>query len=179
MASNKHLYTAKKILTCIPPSEVTHVYLLDLDSTASCSCHGSVLCQNPTNQASCDLTFQICAHQAFAGRNRPHKRAPRPPVRKTQKSDQLKTSHVPPRTAVSSGISPTRRLRFLTSRSCYWYTRCHDGLLVQQSTKPEILALIQEYTRHPKFRASPPRAGDYSHVPHASKTVADVIRDVI
>ena len=30
-----------------------------------------------------DLTFQIYAHQAFDCRNRHHRRAPRPPVRKT------------------------------------------------------------------------------------------------
>ena len=42
-----------------------------------------------------DLTFQICAHQAFACRNRHHKRAPRTPVRKTQKSSHPKPCHMP------------------------------------------------------------------------------------
>ena len=37
--------------------------------------------------------YQICAHQAFAYRNRSHRRAPRPPARKTQKSGQPKASH--------------------------------------------------------------------------------------
>ena len=32
-------------------SEVTHTCLLDLDSTASCSRHGSLLCQDPQAQA--------------------------------------------------------------------------------------------------------------------------------
>ena len=35
---------------CTPPSKVTHVCLLDLDSTASSSHHGAVLCQNPTTK---------------------------------------------------------------------------------------------------------------------------------
>ena len=34
----------KKNITCTPPLEVTHVYLLDLDSMASYSHRGSVLC---------------------------------------------------------------------------------------------------------------------------------------
>ena len=64
------------------------------------------------------LTYQICAHQAFACRNRTHRHAPRPPARKTQKSGQPKASHASTRAAVSSGESPTRRLRCLTFRSC-------------------------------------------------------------
>ena len=103
---------------CTPSSEVTHTCLLDLDSTASCSRHGSLLCLDPQAQAIRVSPYQICAYQAFACRNRTHRRAPRPPARKTQKSGQPKASHALPRAAVSSGKSTTRRLRFLTSRSC-------------------------------------------------------------
>ena len=107
----------KEILMCTSQSEVTHVCLLDLDSTASCSRHGSLLCLDPQAQAIRVSPYQICAHQAFACRNRPHRHAPRPPARKTQKSGQPKAIHAPPRAAVSPGKSTTRRLRFLTSRS--------------------------------------------------------------
>ena len=69
------------------------------------------------NQAIHASPYQICTHQAFACRNRPHRCAPRPPARKTQKSDQPKPSHTPPRAAVSSGISPTRHIGILTGRS--------------------------------------------------------------
>ena len=47
---------------------------------------------SPSNRVSPN---QICAHQAFACRNRSHRRAPRPPARKTQKSGQPKASHAP------------------------------------------------------------------------------------
>ena len=137
----------KKILTCTPPSEVTHTCLLDLDSTASRSRHGSLLCLDPQAQAIRVSPYQICAHQASACRNRSHRRAPRPPTRKTQKSGQLKASHVPPRAAVSFGKSLTRRLRVLTSRLSSWYTRRLDGLFVHRSTWPENLVVIRRRTR--------------------------------
>ena len=118
------------MLTCTPPSEVTHTCLLDLDSTASRSRHGSLLCLDPQAQAICVSPYQICAHQAFAYRNRSHRRAPRPPARKTQKSGQPKASHAPPRAAVSFEKSLTRRLRFLTSRSC----SCTHAAMMASST---------------------------------------------
>ena len=71
-----------------------------------------------SNQASHDLTYQICANPSFSCQNQPHRRAPRPPARKTQKFGQPKASHVLPRAAVSSRKSTTCGLRFLTSRSC-------------------------------------------------------------
>ena len=70
-----------------------------------------------SNQAICASTYQICAHQAFACRNRPHRRASRPPSRKTQKSGQPKPSHAPLHAAVSSRISPTCHIGILTGRS--------------------------------------------------------------
>ena len=85
----------KKILTFTPPTEVTHTCLLDLDSTTSRSRHGSLLCLDPQAQAIRVSPYQICAHQAFACQNRSHRRAPRPPARKTQKSGQPKASHAP------------------------------------------------------------------------------------
>ena len=89
-----------------------------------------------------DLTFQICAHQAFACRNQHHRRAPRSPATKTQKSGHLNPCHAPPRANVASGKSPTRRHRILTSRSYSGRTRRPIGLLVRRSTKPAIPALI-------------------------------------
>ena len=115
--------------------------------TASRSHHGSLLCLDPEAQAIRVSPYQICAHQAFACRNRSHRRAPRPPANKTQKSGQPKASHAPPRAAVSFGKSFTRRLRFLTSRTSSWYMRCLDGLFVHRSTWPENLVVIRRRTR--------------------------------
>ena len=61
--------------------------------TASRSRHGSLLCLDPEAQAIRVSPYQICAHQDFAFQNRSHRRAPRPPARKTQKSSQAKASH--------------------------------------------------------------------------------------
>ena len=94
-----------------------------------------------------DLTFQICAHQAFACRNQHHRRAPRSPTTKTQKSGHLNPSHAPPRAFVASGKSPTRRHTILTSRLYSGRTRRPVGLLVRRSTKPAIPARIRDYTR--------------------------------
>ena len=69
------------------------------------------------NQAICASPYQICAHQALACRNRPHRRAHRPPARKTQKFGLPKPSHAPSRAAVSSRISPTHHIGILTGRS--------------------------------------------------------------
>ena len=115
--------------------------------TASRSRHGSLLCLDPEAQAIRVSPYQICAHQAFACRNRSHRRAPRHPPRKTQKSGQPKSSHVPPRAADSFGKSLTRHLRFLTSRPSSWYTRRPDGLFVHRSTWPENLVAIRHRTR--------------------------------
>ena len=133
---------------CTSPSEVTHVCLLDLDSIASRSRHGSLLCPDPQGQAIRVSPYQICAHQAFAYRNQHNRRAPWPPARKTQKSGQPKANHAPPCAAVSSGKSSTRRLRFLTSRSSSWSTHHSDGLVVHRSTWPENLVVIRRHTRH-------------------------------
>ena len=117
------------------------------------------------NQAICASPYQICAYQDFVCWNQPHRRAPRPLVRKTQKSGQPKSTQVPPHAAVSFGKSPTRRLRFLTSRLSFRYTCRPDSLLVHRSTEPETPALIWPYTRpHAPlgFLASPSRAGGLS-----------------
>ena len=104
------------ILTCTSPSEVTHVCLLDLDSTASRNRHGLLLCPDPQAQAIRVSPYQICAHQAFACRNWHNRRAPRPPARKSQKSGQPKANHAPqlapenlPRAASDSSL-PNRLL---------------------------------------------------------------------
>ena len=88
-----------------------------------------------SNQASRDLTYQICANPSFSCQNQPHRRAPRSPARKTQKSGKPKPSHAPPRAAVSFRKSPPCRLRFLTSKSSSWFTRCPDGLVVHRDRK--------------------------------------------
>ena len=168
---------------CTPSSEVTHTCLLDLDSTASCSRHGSLLCLDPQAQAIRVSPYQICAYQAFACRNRTHRRAPRPPARKTQKSGQPKASHALPRAAVSSGKSTTRRLRFLTSRSSSWSTRRPDGLIVHRSTWLENLVVIRRRTRPhapPGFPASPSCAGGLStRLPRAETLLLTSPDDVI
>ena len=63
------------------------------------------------NQAICASPYQICTHQDFACRNQHHRRAPRPPTRKTQKFSQSKSTHMPqlasenlPRTASDSSL---------------------------------------------------------------------------
>ena len=146
LASNKHLYTSKKIQTCIPPSEVTHISLLDLDSMTSCSHHGSVLCQNPTNLSKPVTSILDPCTSSLRLSKSTHRRAPRPPVRKTQKSGLLKPCHAPPRASVVFGKYP-RAASDSDFRSCSWYTRRHDGLLVHRSTEPEILGLNRAHTR--------------------------------
>ena len=134
-----------------------------------------------SNQASRDLTYLICANPSFSCQNQPHRRAPRPPARKTQKSGQLKPSHAPPCAAVSFRKSPTRRLKFLTSRSSYWYTRRPNGLVVHRFTWPENLVVIRLCTHlhvPPGFLAAPPRAGEHCtlcHVPILLLMSSDVI----
>ena len=133
--------------------------------TASRSRHGSLLCLDPEAQAIGVSPYQICAHQAFACRNRSHRRAPWPPARKTQKSGQPKASHALPRAADSFGKSLTRCLRFLTSRPSSWYTRRPDGLFVHRSTWPENLVVIRRHTHlhaPPGFPVSPSCAGGLS-----------------
>ena len=122
---DSHVHTAIRSHTCLSAGSRLHSISQPLWLTAV---------SRSSNQARRDLTYQICANPSFACRNQPHKRAPRPPARKTQKSGKPKPSHTPPRTAVSSGKSTTCRLRFLTSRSSSWYTRCPDGLAVHRST---------------------------------------------
>ena len=98
-----------------------------------------------------DLILQICANPCFAWWYQHHRRAPRPPARKTQKFGQPKANHAPPCAAVSSGKSTTHRLRFLTSRSSSWSTRHPDGLVVHRPTWPENLVVIRRRTRHLGF----------------------------
>ena len=131
-----------------------------------------------SNQAICASTYQICAHQAFACRNRPHRRAPRPLARKTQKFGQPKPSHEPPRAAVSSGISPTRHIRILIGRS-FLVTRV--ALLASSSTDLQNLRFWHPFdltcvtTRLPSFGLLLHAPANIARSNHALKTVADVI----
>ena len=137
--------------------------------TASRSRHGSLLCLDPEAQAIRVSPYQICAHQAFACRNRSHRRAPWPSARKTQKSGQQKASHAPPQI-------PHVRLSS-------WYTRRPEGLHVHRSTWPENLAVIRRCTRlnaPPGFQASPSRAGGLStRLPRAETLLLTSHDDVI
>ena len=149
---------------CTSPSEVTCLFAGSRLHSISQPPWLTTMSRS-SNQASRDLTYQICTNPSFACRNQPHRRAPRPLARKTQKSSQPKSTHAPPHTTVSFGKSPTRRLRFLTSRSSSWYTRCPDGLLVHRFTELETPAHIRPYTRlHAPlgFLASPSRVGGLS-----------------
>ena len=131
-----------------------------------------------SNQASRDLTYHICANPSFSCQNQPHRRAPRPPARKTQKSSKPKPSHTPLRAEVSFGKSPPCRLRFLTSRSSSWYTRRPDGLVIHRSTWVENLVVIRCCTRRHAplgFLAAPPRAGEHCMLLPRVDTAADVI----
>ena len=139
---DSHVHTAIRSHTCLSAGSGLHSISQPLWLTAV---------SRSSNQASRDLTYQICANPSFACRNQPHRRASRPPARKTQKSDQPKSTHVPPRAAVSFKKSPTCRFRFLTSRSSSWYTRRPDGLAVHRSTWLENLVVIQRCTRHLGF----------------------------
>ena len=89
-------------------------------STASRSSHGNSVAASLLHLWSLKqvepLTLQICANQDFAWRNQPHRRAPRSPVRKTQKSGHWKPCHAPPRASVVSGKIP--RVASTRSRSC-------------------------------------------------------------
>ena len=151
--------------------------------TASRSRHGSLLCLDPEAQAIRVSPYQICAHQASACRNRSHRRAPRPPTRKTQKSGQPKASHAPPHAGDSFGKSLTRRLRFLTSKLSSWSTHRPDGLVDHRSTSLENLVVIRRRTRPhapPGFPASPSRAGGLStRLPRAETLLLKSHDDVI
>ena len=130
------------------------------------------------NQAICASTYQICAHQAFACRNRPHRRAPRPPARKTQKSGQPKPSHAPLHAAVSFGISPTRHIGILTGKSSL--VTC-VALLASSSTDLQNLRFWHPFdltcvtTRLPSFGLLLHAPANIARSNHALKTVADVI----
>ena len=159
---------------CTPPSEVTHACLLDLDSTASRSRHGSLLCPVPQAQAIRVSPYQICAHQAFACQNRHHRRAPRPPARKTQKYGQPKASHAP-QLALENYHAPPQILDF---QIVFVYMCRHDGLLVHRFTWLENLVVKRCRTRlhaPPGFLTSPPRASEHARSCHAPKSAADVI----
>ena len=98
----------KKMITCTPPfEELSHTCL-----TVGFRLHSISqlpwLCvvSKSNNQASRDLTFQICANPSFAWWNQHHRHAPRPPATNTQELGPQWQPHVPPCTANSSGTSP-------------------------------------------------------------------------
>ena len=131
-----------------------------------------------SNHASRDLTYQICAQQAFAWWNQLDRPAPQHIVTKTQEPDLQRQLHAPPSADNSSWNSHTRRRRFSTPNLDLSHTRRQDNLVVHRSTWPENLVVIRYYTRHhvpPGFLAAPPRASEHCTLLPRADTAADVI----
>ena len=120
--------------------------LLDLDSTASCSWHGSLLCPDPQAQAIRASPYQICAQQAFTWWNQLDRPAPRHIATKTQEPDLRRQQHEPSRADNGSWNSHTRRRKFSTPSLDLSHMRYQDGLVVHWSTWPENLVVIRCYT---------------------------------
>ena len=93
--------------------------------------------------------------------NQHHRRAPRPPTTKTQKSDHPKPCHPPPRASVVSEKSPMCCLRFLTSKLSSWHMRRPNGLLVHWSTKLEKSGRLSRLHALPTFRILPTHRHDF------------------
>ena len=131
-----------------------------------------------SNRASRDLTYQICAQQAFAWWNQLDRPTSRHIVTKTQEPDHQRQLHAPPRADNGSWNSHTRRRRFSTPSLDLSHTRRQDGLVVHRSTWPENLVVIRPCTCHhapPGFLAAPPRAGEHCSLLPCADTAADVI----
>ena len=131
--------------TSLVSKEDSHVHITDRSHT--CLSTGSRLhsiSQPPwltvvsrsSNQASRDLTYQICANPSFAWRNQNHRHAPRPFATKTQKSGHPKPCHAPPHASVVSRMSP-RTVKNLETQLDHSHTRHHVGLTARWSAKPE------------------------------------------
>ena len=104
-----------------------------------------------SNHASRDLTYQICAQQAFAWWNQLDRPAPQHIVTKTQEPDLQRQLHAPPSADNSSWNSHTRRRRFSTPNLDLSHTRHQDNLVVHRSTWLENLVVIRYYTCHLGF----------------------------
>ena len=156
---------------CTSPSEVTYVCLLDLDSTASRSRHGSLLCPDPQiKQAVTCLNIRFAQIQAspdeanttdvLHGISRPKPRNP------------TSNSISPPCANNGSWNSHTRRRRFSTPSLDLSHTRRQDSLVVHQFTWPENLVVNRCCTRlqvPPGFLTSPPRVDEHARSCHAPK----------
>ena len=82
-----------------------------------------------------------------------------------KENPKIRSPDAVPHTTYVSKKSPTRRLRFLTSRSSSWSTRRPNGLVVHRSTWPENLVVIRRHTHlhaPPGFPVSPSCAGGLS-----------------
>ena len=99
-----------------------------------------------SNRASRDLTYQICAQQAFAWWNQLDRPTSRHIVTKTQEHDHQRQPHEPPRADNGSWNSHMRRRRFSTPSLDLSHMRRQDGLVVHRSTWPENLVVIRRYT---------------------------------
>lgn len=144
---------------CTSPSEVTYASLLDLDSMASRSHRGAVLCPRSTNSSKPVTSISdLCNFKLRL-------KKPTPQTCSKISRDQnpeIRSPEALPRASVASGKSPTRRHRILTSRSYSRRMRHPIGILVDRSREPKILGLNRAHTRlhaPPEFLASPPCAG--------------------
>ena len=128
-----------------------------------------------SNHASRDLTYQICAQQAFAWWNQLDRPAPQHIVTKTQEPDLQRQLHAPPSADNSSWNSHTRRRRFSTPSLDHSHTRRQDGLVVHRSTWLENLVVIRHCTRQLGFWLLLHAPVNIACSCHASKIAADVI----
>ena len=151
-------------------------------STASRNSHGNSVAATLLHLWSLKqvepLTLQICANQAFAWRNQPHRCAPRSPVRKTQKSGHPKPCHAPPHASVVSGKTPTRHLKFPDFQIVFVYTRRHDGLVDHRSAYWRNMAFNRCCMRHLDFWLllhAPMNIARSSHAPILLLMSSDVI----
>ena len=135
--------------------------LLDLDSMASRSRHGSLLCPDPQAQAISASPYQICAHQAFAWWNQQDRSTSQHIINKTQAPDLQRQLHAPPRANNGSWNSHTRCWRFLTPSLDLSHTCRQDGLVVHRSTWPENLVIIRTHMR----QHAPPGYLSHHHAP--------------
>ena len=130
---DSHVHTAIRSHTCLSAGSGLHSISQPLWLTAV---------SRSSNQASRDLTYQICANPSIAWWSQHHRRAPRPPMRKTLKSNHSKPSHAP-QLASKNSHAPYQNFH---SQIFIRDTRCLVGLLIRWSKEPEILAFIWHLT---------------------------------
>ena len=114
----------------------------DLDFTASCSHHGSLLCQDPQAQAFRASPFQICANPSFALWNQHHRRAPQPLTTKTKELGLQQYLHSPPHATTALAPLP-RAVKVLDTEVGLWSHMplsrpCSPPICKTQEVRPSI-----------------------------------------